>query len=220
MHNESPVTPNNYWRDCAERAEWLWYIFLVAFDSKMTFEKHITSFKTSFSKACILRESWRVFHDRWLLVWCFRGFVLPVLEYCSVSWCSAADTHLKLLYRVVSGYYFWAGGTLECDIARRRSVSVLCLRYKISCNPMHPLNGALPWPYVPVQVTSSGLVAYQYTYAPPRYRTSQYRRTHIPPSVSLWNDLGYPVLRYWWSWWSCGWRVSRAGIMLIYWPSC
>ena len=31
------------------------------------------------------------------------------------------------------------------------------------------------------------------TYAPPRYRTSQYRRTFIPWSVSLWNDLSDPV---------------------------
>ena len=38
-----------------------------------------------------------------LLGRCFRGFVLPVLEYCSTVWCSAADTHLKLLGRVVSG---------------------------------------------------------------------------------------------------------------------
>ena len=32
----------------------------------------------------------------------FRGFVLPVLEYSSAVWCSAADTHLRLLDRVVS----------------------------------------------------------------------------------------------------------------------
>ena len=40
---------------------------------------------------------------------CFWGFVLPVLEYCSAVWCSAADTHLKLLDRVVSGACFLAG---------------------------------------------------------------------------------------------------------------
>ena len=40
---------------------------------------------------------------------CLRGFVLPVLEYCSAVWCSAADTHLKLLDRVVSGVRFLTG---------------------------------------------------------------------------------------------------------------
>ena len=54
---------------------------------------------------------------------------------------------------------------------------------------MHPLNGALPVPYVPVRVTRGALVAHQFTYALPRCRTMQYRRTFILLSVSLWNDL-------------------------------
>ena len=31
---------------------------------------------------------------------------MPVLEYCSTVWCSAADTHLKLMARVASGAGF------------------------------------------------------------------------------------------------------------------
>ena len=58
---------------------------------------------------------------------------------------------------------------------------------------MHPLYGALPVPYVPVRVTRGAVIAHRYTYAPPSYRTSQYRLTFIPWSVSLWNDLSYPV---------------------------
>ena len=58
---------------------------------------------------------------------------------------------------------------------------------------MHLLYGALPVLYVPVQVTRGALVAHRYIYAPPRCRTSQYRRTFIPLSVSLWNDLSDPV---------------------------
>ena len=85
-----------------------------------------------------------MFHDRSLLESCFRGFVLPVLEYCSAMWCSAADAHLKLLDRAVSGARFLTGGVFECDIAHRRSVAVLCMVYMIWCNPMHPLNDALP----------------------------------------------------------------------------
>ena len=41
--------------------------------------------------------------------------------------------------------------------------------------------------------TRSGVIAHRYTYAPPRYRTSQYRRTFVPLSVSLWNDLSDTV---------------------------
>ena len=144
----------------------------------------------------ILRNSWRVFHDKFLIERCFWGFVLPVLEYCSAVWCSAADTHLKLLDRVVSGDCFTAGGVLNCDHSHRRSVAVLCMLYKIRCNPKHPLCGALPVPYVPVRVTRGALIAHRYSYAPPRCRTSQYRMTFIPLSVSLWNDLVDPVFEW------------------------
>ena len=58
---------------------------------------------------------------------------------------------------------------------------------------MHPLNGALPGPYVPVRDTRGALVTHRYTYAPPRCSTSQYSMTFIPLSVSLWNDLANPV---------------------------
>ena len=88
---------------------------------------------------------------------------------------------------------FLTGGVFECDIAHCRSVADLCMLYKIRCNPMHPLNDALPGPYVPVRVTRGAFVAHRYAYAPPRCRTSLYRRTYIPLSVSLWNDLADPL---------------------------
>ena len=137
--------------------------------------------------------SWLVFHDRSLLERSFRGFVLPVLEYCSAVWCSAADTHLKLLGCAASGARFQTGGVFECDIGHRQSVAVLCMLYKIRCNPMHPPNDALPEPYVPLRITRSALVAHRYTYAPIRCRTSQYGRTFVPLSSSFWNDLADPV---------------------------
>ena len=179
-------------------------IYWVIFDSKLTFEKHLCLVSSVASQRLgILRKSRRVFHDRSLLERCFRGFVLPVLEYCSAVWCSAADTHLKLLDRAVSGAWFQTGGVFERDIAHRRSVAVLCILNKIRCNPMHPLNDALPGPYVPVRVTCGAQVDHRYTYALPRCRTTQYSRTFVPLSVSLWNDPD--------------WLVSRAGLILFYW---
>ena len=66
----------------------------VTFDTKMTFEKHLRHVSRAASQRLgVLRKFWHVFHDRVLLGRCFRGFVLPVLEYCSAVWCSAADTH-------------------------------------------------------------------------------------------------------------------------------
>ena len=102
--------------------------FGVTFDSKMTFEKHLRSVSRAASQRLgILRKSWRVFRDRSLLGRCFLGIVLPVLEYCTAVWCSAADTHLKIVDRAVSGARFLTGGVFECDIAQRRSIAVLCM---------------------------------------------------------------------------------------------
>ena len=130
----------------------------VTFDLKMTFEKYHRSVSRAASQRLgILRKSFRVFHNRSLLGRCFWGFVLPVLEYCSAVWCSAADTHLKLLDCAVNGARFLTGGVLECDMAHRRSVAVLCMLYKIRCKAMHPLDGALPGPYVSLRVTRGAL---------------------------------------------------------------
>ena len=120
-------------------------------------------------------------------------FLLPVLEYFSSVQCSAADTHLEQLDRVVSGARFLTGGVFECDIVHRRSVAVLCMFCKIRYNPMPPLNGALSGPYVPGRGTCSVLVAHRYTYAPPRCRTSEYRMTFVPLALSV------PPERYCWS---------------------
>ena len=65
--------------------------------------------------------------------------------------------------------------------------------FKIKSNPMHPLSGALPLPYVPVPVTRGALVAHRHSFSPPRCRTSQYRRTFVPLSASLLNDFSNPV---------------------------
>ena len=65
--------------------------------------------------------------------------------------------------------------------------------FKINSNPMHPLSSALPLPYVPASVTRGALLAHRYSFAPPRCRISQYRRSIVPLSVSLWNDLSDPM---------------------------
>ena len=87
-----------------------------------------------------------MFYDRSLLGRCFLGFVLPVVEYCSAVWCSAADTHLKLPDRAVIGTWFLTEGVFECGIAHRRSVAILCILCKIRCKPVALLI-VDPWQY-------------------------------------------------------------------------
>ena len=166
----------------------------VTFDAKMTFERHLRSISSvAAQRLGIMTKSWQVFHDRSLLLRSFWSFVLPVLEYRSAVWCSAADSHLKLLDRVVRSAGFLAGGLLECNLAHRRSVAELCMLFKIKSNPMHPVSGALPLSYVLARVTRSVLVAHRHSFAHPHSRTSQYSRTFVPLSVSLWNDLSDPL---------------------------
>ena len=104
-----------------------------------------------------MRKSWQVFHDRSLLLRSFWSFVLLVLEYCS-----AADSRLKLLDRVVRSSGFLAGGVLECNLAHRRSVAELCMLFNIKSNSMHSLSAALPLPYVPARVTRGALVGHRH----------------------------------------------------------
>ena len=78
------------------------------------------------------------------------------------SGCSAADAHLKLLDREVSGGLFnW--GVFEGDFANRRSVPVLCSGIRCMCNPMHNFYGTLPMPHAPVQATRGSLVTHRHT---------------------------------------------------------
>ena len=57
-------------------------------------------------------------------------------------------TPKTILDRLVSEANFSTVGVLECDIAHRRSVAVLCMLYKVGCNQMQPLYGALPGAYM------------------------------------------------------------------------
>ena len=92
----------------------------------------------------------------------------------SAVWRSATYTYLKTSGRCNQWcLFFLPGGEFESNIARRRSVAVLSIHYKIGCNPIHPLYGALPDSYVPVRGTHGALVAHSYNYKSPRCRTSQ-----------------------------------------------
>jgi len=162
----------------------------VTFDSKLTFAEHLRSVSKSVPQRIgILRKSRKVFRDSQVLLGCFNCFLLPVLEYCSAVWCSAADSHSKLLDRAVAGAKFLVGDALSCDLGRRREVAVLCMLFKISNNPMHPLYGLLPQAYVPVRVTRVALAKHSFALEEVIARTRQFARSFLPWSVLLWNGL-------------------------------
>ena len=74
-YNAYPVTPLTIGRSVLKESD-DFVILRVTFDSKITFEKHHSSFSRAASQRLgVLRESWRVFHDRPLL-----GDVFSVLS--------------------------------------------------------------------------------------------------------------------------------------------
>ena len=74
-------------------------------------------------------------------------FVLYSLS-VSLAWqCGAVLPIHTLNYWKLSGLLvFLAGSVLDCNLAPRWSVAVLCMLFNIKSNPMHPLNGELPLP--------------------------------------------------------------------------
>ena len=110
-------------------------------------------------------------------------------------WCSSAYTRLKQLDRAVSGAIFLTGVCLGVIMSIVylsqyyayciRSGETLCTIVKVRF-PLRVM--------VPLRITRGALFSHRYTYAPNRCRTSQYRRTFITFSRSLWNDLDDHVL--------------------------
>ena len=66
---------------------------------------------------------------------------LPVLEHCSAVWCSAADTHLKLLDRVVSSVRFltWVCLSVTLYIVDVWQCYVCCIRLGICVCCIRPV---------------------------------------------------------------------------------
>ena len=87
----------------------------MTFDEKikMTIKKHLRSVSSAAAQRIgIVRKFRQAFHDRSVLLRFFWSFVQPVLECCSAVWCSAVDSHLILLDRVVRTAVFLDGGVV------------------------------------------------------------------------------------------------------------
>ena len=93
----------------------------VTLDSKLAFEKQVRAIAASASRRVgILRKTTSVFRDVAVVAKCFWAFILPVKEYRSSVWTSAATSHLSLLDRVVGQVSRLSGGSVSCDLWHRR----------------------------------------------------------------------------------------------------
>ena len=148
----------------------------VILDSKLTFEKQVRAIAAT----ALMRVG---------IAKCFWAFILPVLEYCSPVWMSAATSHLSLLDRVVSQVSRLSGGSVSCDLWHRRKVASLSVFFKIDSLVDHPVRGLFPALYVLRRPTRGALAAHSRSFEMPRSRTVQFSRSFVLSCVRLWNGL-------------------------------
>ena len=180
----------------------------------MTFEKHLRSVSRAASQRLfILRKSWQVFHYRSLLGRCFRGFVMTVLEYCSAVWCSAADAHLRLLDRVVSGASFLTGVCLSVT-----SQIVALWQYYVCCTRSGVTRCTLFVVLFLCRMCRFGLHAALWSHIDSLMRLLAAEPRSIAgllfPCQHVCGTILVTLCSMVWDW-----RVSRAGPMPFYWPS-
>ena len=178
----------------------IWETFLLCFYSSFSWEspRYLVSWTSPGEYSMLGRHLGDAFE---VLSWYRFG-----VEYCSAVWSSAPDTHLKLLYRVVSRARLQtAWGCVECGIAHRRSVVVLSMLYKIRCNRMLPLYGALSVKYVPEFLWSHIGILIRLLAIEPRSTIGPLFLSQCPCGTILVNQ--YSMV------WDS--RVSRAGPMFF-----
>ena len=161
----------------------------MLFDEKFTFEAHLRATSSLIAqKLGLLRKSFKIFNDQSILRKCFYSFILPCFEYCSPVWSSAADSHLRLLDRTLNSCKFLIPG-LDINLWHRRSISSLCMLFKIFHNPLHPLHSSLPNLFQPVRMTRNVANSHSLSFSLIRCNTVQYSRSFIPAYAKAWNEL-------------------------------
>ena len=99
----------------------------------------------------------------------------------------------------------------KCIIFGRNELSLTL--FTLWYNPVHPLNSALPGPYVPARVTHGALLARRYTYA--RFCLAAEPCSTAGLLFPSWCPSGTILLTPYSMVWD--WRVSRVCTMILCW---
>ena len=117
----------------------------VKFDSKLTFEGHVRGIVSRVSQGIgALRLVKLIFVDTSVLLRCSFAFVLPILEYCSPVWGSAAECHLKRLERQVYSVARLCPDQSSLSLCHRRRVTWQSMLFMVNSNSNHCLFNELP----------------------------------------------------------------------------
>ena len=111
----------------------------VTFDRHLHYGQHLrnTALRAA-QRIGFLRKAFQVLDHKGRTV-AYKGFVRPMLEYCPLVWSGAADSHLRRLDKVQKRALALIGpGTVVDSLALRRTVSGLCLIFKLMSGPWVP----------------------------------------------------------------------------------
>ena len=167
----------------------------VTFDSHLTFQKHLMNVSANAArKLGIIRKASYIYDNQQTNLTCFRSFVLPLLEYCSPVWMSAATRDLQLLDKVARGGRFLFPNCDNYDLDHRRMVSCLSVFHKLYFNNEMHLSSMIPGPFQPTRLTRFTEQQHRYAVMQPRCHTSQFQRCFVPFTSKLWNCLPDEVM--------------------------
>ena len=95
----------------------------VKFDNKLTFEDHVRGVVCRVSVRIAILRLVHIFVDTSVVLRCYFAFVLPILEYSSPVWGSAAECHLQLLERQVYSVAILCSDQSFFSLCHRRNVA-------------------------------------------------------------------------------------------------
>ena len=95
-----------------------------------------------------------------VLLCCYYAFVLPILEYCSPVWGSAAKCHLQSPERQVYSVARLLNDQTFLSLCHQRHIASRCMLYKVHLNSNHYLLSELPFASVSVRHTRAAAVAH------------------------------------------------------------
>ena len=168
----------------------------VTFDSHLTFQQHLRNVSANAArKLGIVRKASYIFGDEGTNLTCFRSFVLPLLEYCSPVWMSAAARDLSLLDRVARGGRFLFPDSRSYDLDHRRLISCLSMYHKFFFSGDLPVSSLIPDPLLLARATRFAERQHDYAVAIPHCHTSQFQRCFVPFTSQLWNNLPGEIIQ-------------------------
>ena len=169
-------------------------ILVVKLDGKLTFEDHVRGIVSCVS------ENWYFGLDETCLCGhlcvtrCYFAFVLPILEYCSPVWGSAAECHLQLLERQVYSVARLCRDHSFLSLCHRRHVAGLCMLYTVNNSiSNHCLFSKLTFASTRVWHCLAADASHPLELEVARCRMSQFAKCFLPAQTHMWNHLPYTV---------------------------